>query len=168
MKGLNTGVPALVLAACIFLAAAQSAAGRSALVISQFPRGSELLRLDSGGEKGFSLSFIHSVSGTPVRDDYLFDRGRIVQVAERFMAHGAGLPSHPDEPFGLAWEREGDAFLLRMHRPIQTLVVRTDGNYRNRLILGRRDVNLNQWEDQALLIRLVTDTDAGRRAVDSP
>ena len=158
MKGLKSGVPALVLAACIFLAAVMGLAGpgvRDSLVISQFPGGRELLRLNTGGETGFSLSFIHSVSNTPVTDEYLFAQGEIIQTAERFMAHGAGLPSQPDEPGGLSWEHRGNAFVLRMHRPIPKLLVRTDRNYRNRLTLGPKEVNLNQWEDQALLIRLI-------------
>ena len=144
-----------MLAACILLAAVTSVAGQGALVVSQFPEGRELLRLNPAGKNGFSLSFIHSVSNTPVIDEYVIEQGNIVQTAERFMAHGAGLPSRADEPGGISWERRGDTFVLRMHRPIPKLVVRTDRNYRNRLILGPEEVNLNQWEDQALLIRFV-------------
>ncbi|HCY84693.1 MAG TPA: hypothetical protein DHV36_06120, partial [Desulfobacteraceae bacterium] len=139
----------------LLLVAVTCMAGPGALIVSQFPEGRELLRLDPGGEKGFSLTFIHSVSNTPVTDEYVFEQGKIIQTAERFMAHGAGLPSQANEPFGISWERIEDTFVLRMHRPIPKLVVRTDRNYRNRLILGPKEVNLNQWDDQALLIRFV-------------
>lgn len=157
---MKAGVPALAPAACILvavciLAAVQCVAGTGrSLAISQFPGGMELLRLDLDGESGFSLSFIHSVSKTRVVDVYAIQQGEIVQTSERFRAHGAGLPSHPGEPGGISWEREGGEFVLRMVRPIPKLVVRTDRNYQNRLILGNEIVNLNQWEDQALLIRV--------------
>ena len=164
MRHCKTGVPALVLAACLLMAAVRCPAGTgSVLVLSQFPGGRELLRLDTGREKGFALTFIHSVSRTPVVDEYLFEQGGIVQTAERFRAHGAGLPSHPNEPGGLSWEKQGEDFVLHMRRPMPKLVVRTDANYRNRLVLGRQTVNLNQWEDQALLIRL-----SGDSATESP
>ena len=105
MRQIIAGVPALVLAACIFTAAAATAeiaaiaAGSGPyLAVSQFPGGRELMRIHLDGEPGFSLSFIHSVSQTRVVDLYQV-RGRdIVQTAERFKAHGAGLPSAAEEP----------------------------------------------------------------------
>ncbi|WDP88462.1 MAG: DUF1850 domain-containing protein [Desulfobacter sp.] len=149
------GVPAIVLAACIFTSALASGQGDRYLAVVQFPQGRELTRTELGEETGFSLSFIHSVSRTPVTDIYRIQGTRIIQTQERFRAHGAGLPSHPSEPGGLSWAKEGEEFVLNMERPIPKLVVRTDKNYKNRLILGSTTINLNQWEDQALLLRIV-------------
>lgn len=151
------GVPAVLLAACIFISAAAAGEGGRCLAVSQFPEGRELMRAGLGGEQKFSLSFIHSVSRTPVEDIYRVTGNRIIQTEERFMAHGAGLPSHPEEPGGVSWEQDGETFILKMERPIPKLVVRTDKNYRNRLILGYRTINLNQWEDQALLLHIVSE-----------
>lgn len=138
-----------ILAACTSL---ESMGTSGTLVISQFPGNGELTRIPLGQEKEFSLSFIHSVSKTEVVDVYEI-RGRdIIQTRELFSAHGAGLPSSPEEPGGLAWERQGSRFVLRMERPIPKLVIRTDQNYKNRLMLQGRTINLNQWEDQALLV----------------
>ena len=123
--------------------------------VSRFPEGTELMRMGIDGENGFSLTFIHSVSLTRVVDCYDIRDGRIVQTAEYFSAHGAGLPSQADEPGGIAWEEQGGQFVFRMERPIPKLVVRTDRRYENRLHIGPTTVNLNQWEDQALLVSLV-------------
>lgn len=108
----------------------------------------------------FALSFIHSVSQTPVIDYYQINNGKITQIAERFEHHGAGLPSHISE--GNNWQHKAGYFWLYMQRPIPQLIVRTDKQYRNRLHLGKpidrkendkiRTINLNQWDDTALWI----------------
>lgn len=134
------------------------------LVVSRFPEGCCMARFYLEGEDAFSLSFIHSVSETPVRDCYNIRGAEIVQTRGYFRAHGAGLPSHPNEPGGLSWEKKGNEFVLHMKRPIPKLVVRTDRNYQNRLFIGKRIINLNQWEDQALLIYV----DRGSADSDNP
>ena len=94
------------------------------------------------------------MSVTPVRDDYVLEpNGAIRQTAEIFIAHGQGLPSAVNEPGGLAWEHEDGRFRLTMDRPIEKLVVRTDARYENRLHAADGTVDLNQWDDQALLLR---------------
>ena len=116
----------------------------------------------------FSLSFIHSVSNTPVRDYYVIIDGNIIQTGTRFNAQGAGLPSHESE--GIEWKNYPDFLWLSMDRPITKLIVRTDKNYKNRLHLNDRfteqvtppaeaaeqTINLNQWTDSALLIQTYT------------
>jgi hypothetical protein len=123
---------------------------RYVLVVRQFPARTALVSccIPVGG--GFSLSFIHSVSMTPVRDDYRIEAGAIVQVAETFQTHEAGLPSLEQEADALGWEWQEGQFLLRMRRQIHHLVMRTDRKYRNRLHLGAQTIDLNQWDDQAL------------------
>ncbi len=150
MKRFTAGVLVILLAACIFSMAWGKLSASVSLVATQFPQGRELGRWELDPDNGFSLSFIHSVSKTRVLDVYSVRKNSIVQTREYFRAHGAGLPSHPNEPYGLSWEKKGDDFILHMERPIQKLVVRTDRNYRNRLIIGKDTINLNQWEDQAI------------------
>lgn len=114
-----------------------------------------------GDSPVFALSFIHSVSETPVVDFYRLEGHQIIQTAERFEHHGAGLPSHISE--GNEWQHRDGYFWLSMQRPIAQLVVRTDSSYRNRLHLGEAiaphdeqlslTVNLNQWPDTALWIQ---------------
>lgn len=120
------------------------------LVIRQFPGRTELARYCMPEDGSFSTSFIHSVSQTPVRDDYRIEENRIVQVAETIQTHEAGLPSLEQEADALGWEWQDGMFLLHMRRPIPHLVMRTDRRYRNRLYLADRTINLNQWDNQAL------------------
>ncbi len=159
MKFMAAGVPFLIAIAsiCIFSSSLPAGAPGLKLMVSQFPDGKNLILVDLDQEKGFALSFIHSVSKTRVTDIYRVENGRIIQTAERFSAHGAGLPSQADEPGGICWEKKGDEFLLTMERPIPQMVIRTDKHYENRLMIGRRVINLNQWEDQALRLYIKTD-----------
>lgn len=154
MRWLIAGVLIFCLAACTPLGGSGRDKGGAHLVISQFPEQRELGRYPLGPAKTFSLTFIHSVSKTQVMDVYEVRSGRIVQTKELFETHGAGLPSGPDEPGGLFWEKIGNQFVLHMERPIPCLVVRTDKNYQNRLKLPGETINLNLWEDQALLIQV--------------
>ena len=110
-------------------------------------------RYPLGRDPQFELSFIHSVSLTRVKDIYQIRAGKILQTKEIFQAHGAGLPTSPAEPFATAFVKTKEGFVLHMERPIQPLVVRTDKRYENRLSLAGTTVDLNQWEDQALLIQ---------------
>lgn len=133
------------------------------LNITDFRRQKLLLRwrLDSSY---FALSFVHSVSETPVVDYYRLDKqNNIIQIAERFEHHGAGLPSNVTE--GTEWQHRNGYFWLSMQRPIKQLIIRTDIDYQNRLHPNKQpdnngqlsqSVNLNQWADTALWLRPVT------------
>ena len=66
-----------------------------------------------------------------------------------------GLPSGADEPGATGWEHHDGRFVIRMKRLIPRLVVRTDRNYRNRLHIDGREINLNGWDDQALELAIV-------------
>ena len=100
----------------------------------------------------FSLSFIHSVSLTPVTDRYQItdsDHGnlQILQTEEQFVTHGQGLPSLTNEPDALHFETKKDFFILHLNRPIPDLIVRLDTRFKNRLHLDHHIINLNQWPD---------------------
>ncbi|WP_321495419.1 DUF1850 domain-containing protein [uncultured Desulfobacter sp.] len=136
-----------LLAVC-FIPVSVLAAGQ--IVIVSFPKNNMLLKVSLENEMRFSLSFVHSVSKTRVTDLYEIRGNQIVQIREYFSAHGAGLPSSPEEPDGIRWEKQKSQFVLHMERFIPKLVVRTDKNYENRLKIQSRTINLNQWEDQAL------------------
>jgi hypothetical protein len=154
MRGLLAGVLAVLLAACSAFVN-HSDQAHQCLAISRFPSQLALAHYPLPEDRVFSLSFIHSVSHTPVRDHYQAVDCRIVQTAETFQAHGAGLPSGVDEPGATGWEHHNGQFIIRMQRPIPRLIVRTDRNYFNRLHIGHRKINLNAWEDQALELAIV-------------
>ena len=154
MSGLLAGVLAVLLAACSAFGN-RSDQAHPCLTISRYPSQMILGNYPLPKDGVFSLSFIHSVSQTPVRDDYQAIDWRITQTAETFQAHGAGLPSGADEPGATGWEHRDGRFVIRMQRPIPRLIVRTDRNYHNRLHIGGREINLNAWEDQALELVIV-------------
>ncbi|MFO7716821.1 DUF1850 domain-containing protein [Desulfosarcina sp.] len=154
MKPAIAGVLALVLAACS-ASGPRSDRAQRCLTISRFPSQVQLGQYPLSEDGGFSLAFIHSVSDTPVRDDYQAIGLRIIQTGETFEAHGAGLPSGSDETGVTAWEHRDGRFVVHMQRSISRLVVRTDRNYRNRLILEGQEINLNDWVDQALELAIV-------------
>jgi hypothetical protein len=119
--------------------------------VRTFPDGEPLAEMPLAGDGRFALTFIQSVSLTPVRDEYvLTSDGAIRQTAEIFIAHGQGLPSAADEPGGLAWEHEDGRFRLTMDRPIPRLVVRANARYENRLHADGRTLDLTQWTNRAL------------------
>lgn len=142
------------LAAGFMLAASQ--AGAVSLQIDDYRAAKPLACIPLIDHK-FSLSFIHSVSLTPVEDLYQIETDetgeyRIVQTAERFIAHGQGLPSMEGEPDAIAFEHHNGEFVLRLRRPIPDLLVRTDRRFNNRLHTGITTINLNQWRDTGLRI----------------
>lgn len=135
-------------------------ASAQAIAISDFHRGEprECLSLASDGK--FNLSFVHSVSLTPVTDEYRLSKSlEILQTAERFRTHGQGLPSMDGEPNASGYTRNKDEFVLHMARPIPRLIVNTDARFRNRLTGNGQHVNLNQWPDTALLLYPVASCD---------
>jgi hypothetical protein len=125
------------------------------LTIQRFPDQVLLAKIPllPGGE--FSLSFIHSVSLTPVRDEYRLENGKILQISEVFETHGAGLPSGFADTGVIGWEQADGKFIVRLRREIERLVVRTDRKYQNRLTVSGREINLNTWEDQALELTVI-------------
>ncbi len=118
-------------------------------------------------EDGFTLSFVHSVSLTPVEDVYQIQRNaggdyKIRQTQERFVTHGQGLPSLQNEPDAVGFKAENGMFILHLDRQIEDLIVRLDKRYKNRLDTGREIINLNQWPDDiGLRMQPVTGCEQG-------
>ncbi|MFV0359360.1 DUF1850 domain-containing protein [Tropicimonas sp.] len=109
------------------------AAGPEWLCLSPTHGGGTVMRLATGPEGEFALSFIHSVSKTPVTDLYRLTDGRIVQIAEIFEAHGAGLPSVAAEVGATGWRHENGRFILDLARPTGPIALRIQAEYANTL-----------------------------------
>ena len=146
-------IVAVTLFTALFLLPGTFCRAEECLCAASFPDGAVLGSFSLPEDGSFSLSFIHSVSNTPVRDDYRFAEGKITQAREIFETHGAGLPSQVDEPNITSWRRVKDTFIVEMCRPIPKLVVHTDKRYKNRLHLKHQNINLNQWPDGAIELR---------------
>lgn len=117
----------------------------------------------------FELTFIHSVSLTPVLDEYIVKKKEeklsILQLTEHFIAHGQGLPSLVNEPDAYAFESKNGEFILKLNRNIPDLIVRTDSRFRNRLNTGNVTLNLNQWSDIGLHIVPIKSCASGMKTV---
>lgn len=149
VKALGAGFLAIMLAACSLISTVPDAPQRN-MVIRQYPSHQKIAQYLVRDSEEFALSFIHSVSKTPVRDEYVIIGTKIIQVTEIFEAHGAGLPSDTLDAGAVGWEHRNGQFILRLQRPIPRLIVQTDKNYLNHLHLGELDIDLNQWENQPL------------------
>jgi hypothetical protein len=93
----------------------------------------EIARVPLGPEGTFELSFIHSVSKTPVRDSYRVEDGEILQTRETFMTHGAGLPSIANDMDATGWRHKDGYFILDMHRLTGPIPLRIQSQYKNTL-----------------------------------
>jgi hypothetical protein len=95
-----------------------------------------------------ALSYVHSVTRTPVHERYRLDGTTFVQTELRFQDHGPGLPAQPAA--GESFAQEGDAFVLRMARPVDGIRARVDAAQSPRLAVGGTDVDLAQWGSRAI------------------
>jgi hypothetical protein len=125
----------LLAAAALLLLATEARAAPACpveLVLRALPSGAELARVGTDDAGGFALAFRHSVTLRTVVDRYRIEDGTIVQVEQLFDTHGPGLPDVAAP--GLAFARDGDRFRVRMHRPIDRLVLRPTAASENRLL----------------------------------
>lgn len=122
------------------------------LLVEAHPEGVVLARVATGPQDGaFALTFLHSVALTPVTGRYAIEGGGIVQRAEEFDQHGAGLPFAASEP-GSRMERREGRFVLHLRREIPELLVRVGAEHQNRLE-GAETLDLTQWGERRLRIR---------------
>lgn len=134
----------LAFMASLFILSASVEAGRSRGELCLFEGYSdqEIARYSVDSEGTFSLSFIHSVSLTPVVDIYEIKSTGIHQIAEMFEAHGAGLPSFAGDVGAKGWRRQDGKFVLDMDRQFDRIQLRIQREYLNILHLSDQDITL--------------------------
>ncbi|WP_170317546.1 DUF1850 domain-containing protein [Paroceanicella profunda] len=115
-------------------------------------QGREIARLPLGPGGDFSLSFIHSVSRTPVVDFYRVEGGEIVQTSEVFQAHGAGLPSIAGDIDATGWRHEDGRFILDMNRRTGPIPLRIQAQFENTLHVAGTDLPLAELGHGALTL----------------
>ncbi|MBE3636766.1 DUF1850 domain-containing protein [Mangrovicoccus algicola] len=152
LRGTGRAATAALLLLCAALPGA-ARAGDGWLCLSETRgAGREIARLPLGPEGTFELSFIHSVSRTPVTDAYRVERGEIVQTRETFMAHGAGLPSIANDIDATGWRHEDGHFILDMHRRTGPIPLRIQAQYENTLHIAGTDLPLADLGHSALTL----------------
>lgn len=114
--------------------------------------GHEVARLPAGPDGAFALSFIHSVSRTPVTDTYHVVDGQIIQTSEVFQAHGAGLPSIANDMEATGWRHENDKFIIELDRPTGPIPLRIQAQFKNALHTANTDLPLASLGYNALTL----------------
>ncbi len=109
------------LAVCALLLAASSASACQ-LMLSEHRSGRELARLPLDAVRPTAtVSFTHSVLGTPVADRYEWRGGQAHLLEERFEGDGYGLPNAAGP--GETMTRDGDGWRLSLDRIVHPLVL---------------------------------------------
>ncbi|MEO8281725.1 MAG: DUF1850 domain-containing protein [Ideonella sp.] len=99
-----------------------SAAAACDLVLTEHRSGHELARLPLDQQTpAATVSFTHSVLGTPVVDHYEWQDGKAHLVEERFEGDGYGLPNAAGS--GQTMTRDGAGWRLHLDRIVDPLVM---------------------------------------------
>jgi len=99
----------------------------------------------------FALSYIHSVTRTPVVETYGATASGITQTSIAFTEHGPGLPTEGTD--GERWERRDGRFVVMMNRAFTTIRMRVHADQQPVLAAAGRSVALAQWGNRALELR---------------
>lgn len=140
-------------AACALATASASAAGADCLVLASHPDGATVAQVQApGATPAFTISYLHSVTRTPVEERYRIDGATLVETEIRFRQHGPGLPTEADA--GGTWRREGDTYVVTMERRFDTIAMRVHADQSPRLSIAGdpRPVDLAQWGNRALAL----------------
>ena len=105
-----------------------------------------------GGEPDFTVTYVHSVTRTPVDERYTIDGNAIVETEIRFEQHGPGLPTEPDA--GEAWTRRDGRYVVTMRRRFERIAMRVHADQKPVLAAGTRVVDLAQWGNRAIAIEV--------------
>ncbi len=147
-----TYAPGIALMLVPGIALASGAHG-ACLTLASHPDGKPLAQVEApGASPSFTIRYVHSVTRTPVVERYRVDAASIEQSEIRFSRHGPGLPTEADADG--AWRREGDAFVVTMHRHFDSIAMRVHADQSPRLSVDGdpRTVDLAQWGNRALAL----------------
>ena len=137
------------------------AADAACIALAAHPEGSVLAQFDvPAGGPTFTVTYVHSVTRSPVIERYRIDGDAIVQTEIRFVQHGPGLPTEADAG-GTFTRREGE-FVVSMQRRFAVIVMRVHADQAPRLTAGGRSDDLAAWGNRALAVRASADACADR------
>ena len=127
------------------------AARAACLVVAAHPDGPSLARVAiAASDPTFTLTYVHSVTRTPVRESYRIDGDSIVQTEIRFEQHGPGLPTEADE--GGRFEQRNGQFIVTMHRRFASFAMRVHADQQWRLVAAGQRIDLATWGNRALVL----------------
>ena len=135
------------------LLAGVGAADAACLTLASHPEGAPLAQvLAPGASPSFTITYLHSVTRTPVEERYRVDGATIVETEIRFEQHGPGLPTEADA--GGTWRREAARYVVTMDRRFASIAMRVHADQSPRLAVAGdpRAVSLAQWGNRALAL----------------
>ncbi len=117
-----------------------SVAPAACLTLASHPDGAPLAQLALPDDAtSFSISYLHSVTRTP--------------VVERYEQHGPGLPTEADA--GGTFTRRDGQFIVTMDRHFEAIVMQVHAGQSPRLVAGMRSHDLAQWGNRAIVLAAI-------------
>lgn len=124
------------------------------LAVASHPEGERLSAVALPQDNpSFVVTYVHSVTRTPVEERYRVDDETIVETEIRFEEHGPGLPTEPDA--GAQWTRRDGRYVVTVNRRFPRVVMRIDSSTHPTLAASARIVDLAQWGNRALVLEAV-------------
>ena len=147
----------ILTAALLFPALANAAC----LTLGSHPDNATLLQFDlPADDPSFTITYVHSVTRTPVMERYAIAGSEIVETEMRFEQHGPGLPTEADK--GGTFSHSDGRFVVTMDRHFPTIVMQVHRDQSPRLVAGTRSLDLAQWGNRALVLGAIPGSCAGR------
>ena len=139
-------LPSLANAACLTLTSHPDGRPLAAVAVAQDP-------------PEFTITYVHSVTRTPVIERYAIAGSEIVETEMRFEQHGPGLPTEADA--GGTFRRSDGGFVVTMYRHWPEIVMQLHRDQSPRLATGAFSLDLAQWGNRALSLGVMAGPCAG-------
>ena len=137
-----------------------SLAHAACLTLASHPDGTRLSLLALPEEDtSFSITYVHSVTRTPVTERYHLSGNDIVETELHFEQHGPGLPTEADA--GGTFTHSDGRFVVTMDRRFRAIVMQVHRDQSPRLMAGTRALDLAQWGNRALVLGVILGPCAG-------
>ena len=135
---LGLALPGSALAACLELASHPDGATLERIVLP-------------APAPEFAISYLHSVTRTPVEERYRVDGASIIEAQMTFSQHGPGLPTAADT--GGMMQTVDGRFVVTMMRRFDEIVMRVHAAQTPQLHAAAGATDLARWGNRALVLR---------------
>ena len=101
----------------------------------------------------FTITYVHSVTRTPVDETYRVDGDGITQTSISFIEPGPGLPTEGAP--GEKWERRDGRTVVTMARPLAGIRMRVNPEQQPALFAAGKSYALAQWGTRSIALGAV-------------
>jgi len=149
------GRPGAACASALLLGlAAPGPAFAACLELTSHPDTTALVRIAlPASAPDFTITYVHSVTRTPVEEGYRVDGATLVETGMTFSQHGPGLPTAADA--GGTMRTVDGRVVVTMARSFDAIVMRVHAEQSPQLHASGRAVDLAAWGNRALALRAV-------------